>query len=317
MDVLLRVRADAAGLATWLDVLQRALPHVVWHATEAIDPTVRARIEVAVVANPPPGSLQGFPRLRLIQSLWAGVDRLLDDPTLPANCVLARMVDPQLATAMAESVQWAVLSLHRHFFRYADQQTAGLWRPLPQRGAHQFKVAVLGMGEMARPAILRLLAMGYPVKAWSQSGIWPGSVPYGLTIFGGTRGLNATVSGAEVVINLLPLTPATRNFLNRRFFSQMALGASLVNFARGAHLVADDLLQALQSGRLSHAVLDVFDAEPLPAGHPFWSQPQITVLPHVSALTDPDSAAMVVAQQLRCWQDGLAVAHVVDRTKGY
>ncbi|HAJ86975.1 MAG TPA: glyoxylate/hydroxypyruvate reductase A, partial [Pseudomonas sp.] len=167
MDLLLCGSFDSEERDAWVVELQRAMPDARWHLHA---PTQNAgRIVAAVVANPPPGSLQGLPGLRLIQSLWAGVDRLLDDPSLP-DVPLARMVDPAMSAAMAETALWATLSLHRRFFDYAQQQRDRHWYPLPQRRADEIEVAVLGMGQMGRTCARRLLETGYRVTGWNLHG---------------------------------------------------------------------------------------------------------------------------------------------------
>jgi glyoxylate/hydroxypyruvate reductase A len=300
MQVLLCGELDAAEWQTWRAALATAMPEAAWLDTGQAR-AAGAAVTAAVVANPPPGSLQGLPGLRLIQSLWAGVDRLLADPSLPAGVPVARMVDPAMTAAMAETALWAVLSLHRGFYDYAAQQRQGLWQPLPQRRADEVSVCVLGQGEMGRAVAARLAALGYRVQGWRRS-----SGP-----------LAQALAGAQIVINLLPLTPATRGLLNAAAFAALPPGAAMVNLGRGAHLVDADLLAALDSGRLRHAVLDVFHTEPLPAGHPFWAHPQVTVLPHAAAATDERSAADVVAANLRSLRDGAPLQHLVDRTRGY
>jgi len=298
MDVLLVAALPADEVHTWRRCLADAAPEVRWFDAGAggFDP---ATIEAAVVANPPPGRLQGLPRLRLIQSLWAGVDRLLADPTLP-HVPLARMVDPAMSAAMAETALWATLALHRGFFAYARQQQAALWRQHPQRRADEVSVLVLGQGEMGHAVAARLRGQGYRVRGWRRG-----------------EALAALLAGSEIVINLLPLTAATLGLLDARFFAALSAGASIVNLARGAHVVDADLLAALDRGHLAHAVLDVFHTEPLPAEHPYWGHPRVTVLPHAAALTDERSAAQVVAANLRALRDGRPLAHVVDRARGY
>ena len=302
MNVLLCGDFDPGEEDTWRAALTAALPSAHWFdlaAARAADDS----IEVAVVANPPPGSLQGLPALRLVQSLWAGVDRLLNDPTLPAGVPIARMVDPAMNAAMAETALWAVLALHRGFFVYAECQRRGEWRPHAQRRADEVPVLVLGQGAMGSAVSDRLRAQGYPVTGWRRSD--------------GPAALWQTLPQAAIVINLLPLTAETRGLLDARFFAAMASAAGLVNLARGAHVVETDLLAALDRGQLSHAVLDVFQVEPLPPQHPFWHHPQVTVLPHAAAATDPRSAAQVVADNLQRLARGDALRHLVDRHRGY
>lgn len=300
LNVLLSGRFDATERQAWWQALREAAPQCHWHRDDT--PFDRASIDAAVVANPEPGSLDGLPKLRLIQSLWAGVDKLLADATLPPQVPLARMVDPAMNAAMAETALWAVLGLHRRFFDYAALQARATWQPQPQRRADEIGVLVLGAGQMGSAVAARLSAQGYRVVAWRAREAMP---------------LAPLLASAEIVINLLPLTPATRGLIDARFLAALPRGASLVNLARGAHVVDADLLAALDSGHLHRAVLDVFHAEPLPAEHPFWRHPRVTVLPHVAALTDERSAARVVAANLTALSQGEAIAHAVDRARGY
>lgn len=311
--VLLCGDFDAHERADWLAALSGALPDVQW-LDRAAALAQAQEVHAAVVANPPPGSLQGLPRLRLIQSLWAGVDRLLVDSSLPAGVPLARMVDPAMTTAMVETALWAVLSLHRGFFAYAQAQREGRWQPHAQRRADEVSVLVLGQGEMGRAVAARLTQQSYQVSGWRRSDILPSA--QGSPDTSGALPLDL-LSKAQIVVNLLPLTAQTRGLLDHRFFAALPPKASLVNLARGAHVVDADLIAALDSGHLRHAVLDVFNTEPLPAGHRYWSHPQVTVLPHAAAMTDARSAADVVAKNLRALQRGDALAHLVDRMRGY
>jgi glyoxylate/hydroxypyruvate reductase A len=300
LTVLFAGRFESAEREAWWEALRAAAPQVVWRREDA--PFDRHAIDAAVVANPEPGLLASLPRVRLIQSLWAGVDRLLADATLPAGVPLARMVDPAMSTAMAETALWAVLGLHRRYFDYQAQQGARAWRQLPQRRADEVAVCVLGAGAMGSAVAARLAGQGYRVSTWRARDGGP---------------LAAALREAEIVINLLPLTAATRGLLDARAFGAMPRGASLVNLARGAHVVDADLLAALDAEQLRRAVLDVFASEPLPPEHPFWRHPKVTVLPHVAALTDERSAAAVVAGNLEALARGELLAHVVDRSRGY
>jgi glyoxylate/hydroxypyruvate reductase A len=319
MNLLLAGDFDEAERDEWAAALRAALPgHRLCLARgELPDDTIAA----AIVANPPPGGLAGLPRLRLIQSLWAGVDRLLADTSLPHGVPIARMVDPAMNQAMAETALWATLALHRGFFTYGAQQRAGQWRQQGQRRADEVAVLVLGFGQMGRTVARALLRQGYPVAAWRR-GAAPAAAPpdpalAGVTLHTGAPALAAALPTAQVLINLLPLTPDTRGLLDARLLATLPRGAGLVNLARGAHLVDTDLLAALASGQIGHAVLDVFHAEPLPAGHPFWGHPQVTVLPHVAALTDARSAAAAVARNIEALAQGAPLQHLVERLAGY
>jgi len=314
VNLLLAGDFEASERDQWHRALAQAMPQ---HHLVAVDELFdRTRIEVAIVANPPPGSLRGLPRLRLIQSLWAGVEGLFSDDTVPPDVPIARMVDPALATAMAETAVWAVLSLHRGFYAYQRQQRQMLWRQLPQLRADELPITMLGLGTMGMACVRALAPLGYRITAWTRSDT-PRDLPPGAVHVHGDDALFPCLRGSSIVINLLPLTPATRGLLDARFFAAMPRGAALVNLARGAHVVEADLRAALGSGRLGHAVLDVFEREPLDPKHPFWRHPRVTVLPHAAALTDPRSAAPLVAANVRAVLDGQPIAHVVDRARGY
>ncbi len=311
MSILVAADFSAGEWAAWWPALHAALPGE--QLLRERGATAAADIDIALVANPASGALQGLPALQLIQSLWAGVDTLLADPGVPTNVPLARMVDPLMTEAMAQTALWAVLGLHRGFFAYAERQRAGQWRQHAQRRAGDIPVAVLGLGQMGRGVAQRLARNGYPVLGWSTRN----TVVDGVATSAGDAALPHLLAAARIVINLLPLTPATRGFFNAARFAQMKRGTSLVNLARGAHVVEADLLAALDNGHLSHAVLDVFNTEPLPTDHAFWVHPQVTVLPHIAALTDARSAAQVVAGNAQALRQGTPLQHLVDRVRGY
>lgn len=311
MTILLAASFDDHERAAWTAALQTALPGEHFVTTGTDGPA--EGIDIAIVANPPDGALRGVPKLKLIQSLWAGVDKLMADDSVPRDVPIARMVDPAMNAAMAETALWAVLSLHRGYFRYAALQHEARWSPHGQQRADEITVAVLGLGEMGRAAARRLVAQGYRVLGWSTR---PAQID-GVSAHAGEAALNDVLAAADIVVNLLPLTPHTRDLFRAETFARMKPQVSLVNLARGAHVVETDLLAALDSGQLQHAVLDVFRTEPLPPDHPLWRHPRVTVLPHAAAQTDPRSAAAVAAANVRAARAGLPVAHLVDRTRGY
>ncbi len=275
--------------------------------------TDKNAVEIALVANPPRGELAQYPRLRFIQSLWAGVDRLLGDPTLPESIPVARLVDPTMAQSMLESVAAATLFVHRQYPAYLGQQQRAHWRELPQSSAGRCKVGILGYGQMGRPAAHALAALGFRVSAWGRHPREESTVEYSW----GAAGLERVLTGARILINLLPLTRDTAGILDARLFEPLAAGAALINLGRGGHLNEEDLLGALQTQRLGHAVLDVFRQEPLPPEHPFWSHPRVTVLPHAAAATDPESAAPIAVRNILAFRAGQAPVGLVSRSLGY
>jgi glyoxylate/hydroxypyruvate reductase A len=270
-------------------------------------------IDAALIWRPPPGLLASLPKLQLIAALGAGIDHVLADPSLPASVPIVRLVDPYMTAAMSEYVQLQVLRLHRQEPTYLAQQRERVWRELPQPNAAERRVGVLGLGELGRDAALKLSVLGFDVAGWSRTA----RKVRGITCFHTADGLQVLLARSEILVCLLPLTPATEGILNGKLFAGLPRGAAVVNCARGRHLVEADLTAALDSGQLSAAVLDVFREEPLPPHHPFWGDPRITITPHVAAATHAPTAAPIVAENLRRLHQGRPLLHVVDRVRGY
>lgn len=295
----------------WLSALAAADPGLevrVW--PDIGDP---AEIDYAFLWKQPRGILDGLENLKAIFSLGAGVDHVLRDDSLPVHVPLVRMVDPTLVSGMVEFVVMRVLHYHRHMPAYESQQREGLWRPLPQVPAPQRRVGILGMGELGSAAGRALAAFGFDVTGWSRTAK---DLP-GLRCRAGADGLDAMLAQTEILVCLLPLTGDTRGILNRDTLSRLPRGAFLINAARGGHLVEDDLIPLLDAGHLAGATLDVFAVEPLPAGHPFWTHPAITVLPHAAAVTHPVTAARIIAGNIARHRAGQGLLNVVDRGRGY
>jgi glyoxylate/hydroxypyruvate reductase len=291
----------------WVEPLTAALPdHVVVDGSEPHD---HDRIDVAVVGNVPTEGLTSYRRLALIQSLWMGVDRFLDHPGVPDHVPIARMVDPGMPRAMAETVVAHVLGLHRLLPFYRAQAATRTWAEHAQPFASDRTVAIMGLGTLGTAAVAALIPFGFRLVGWNRSGA---------AVTGVEVGDFAWVLGqADIVVNLLPLTPQTTDCFDAAAFALMRPGASFVNLGRGHHVVDDDLLAALDSGHLTHAVLDVFRTEPLPAEHRFWTHPRVTVTPHVAADSDPRSCTEVIAQNVRRVAAGETPAHLIDRQRGY
>lgn len=261
-------------------------------------------VEILVVGNPPGENLLRFDGLRFVQSTWAGVDRLIERaPLVP----IARMVAPELTELMTEFVLTATLFLHRRFPSYRRDQARGRWQPRPTLPAGERRVGILGFGELGRPAAHRLAEAGFEVTAWART---PRSDR--VEVYTGKEGWERLLSHSEILVNLLPLTAETRGILDRTAFATLPRGAAVVNAARGAHVVEADLLEALDRGHLSDAVLDVFDQEPLAADHPFWFHDRVTVMPHVAAPSDPDDLAPHVAANIRRFLEGEAPRFLVQ-----
>lgn len=263
------------------------------------------------IIHAPGGGLSDFTpyrHVRLVQSLWAGVERIVGNPTLTQP--LARMVDPGLTRGMAEWCLGWVMRAHLGMDRHAQD---GIWRNTafpPLAGARQ--VTILGMGELGTAVARQLAHAGFRVAGWSASGRGPD----GVEMMAGDAGLQAALARAEILVCLLPDTPGTRDLLDRDRLAMLPAGAVILNPGRGTLIVEDDLLAALD-GHLGHAVLDVFRTEPLPPAHPFWAHPRVTVTPHIAAATRPETASRVVAANLRRLMAGETPLYLVDRQRGY
>ena len=309
MALLFRSTVDSA--ARWraqLTLLTRELEVRVW--PEIGNP---AEIDYALVWRPEPGFLASLPNLKLILSLGAGVDHLLGDPLLPRHLPIVRLVDPHLTHAMSEYVVLQVLRLHRRDLEYRTQQQAVVWRELDQPNAAERRVGILGLGELGQDAAKKLTALGFDVAGWSRGE----RTIAGVRCHAGAPGLPPLLGRSEILVCLLPLTAETEGILNARTLAQLPKGAALVNAARGAHLVEEDLLAALASGQISAAVLDVFRQEPLPADHPFWHHPRIVMTPHVAAFTNPATAAPIILDNIRRFEEGRPLLNRIDPARGY
>ncbi|MDI6747930.1 MAG: glyoxylate/hydroxypyruvate reductase A [Rhodocyclaceae bacterium] len=306
---------DNAGertYAAWVAALQAAMPDERIVGFRQLGAADKNLATLAIVANPDPADLRQLPQLRWVHSVWAGVERLVADlGDTPLQIV--RLVDPQMAETMAEAALAWTLYLHRDMPAYARQQRSNTWRALPHVRPENRRVGLLGLGSLGAASAQRLLAAGFRVSGWSRT---PKSLP-GIASFAGADGLAAMLRQTDILICLLPLTAQTRGLLDRDALARLPQGAALINFARGPIVVDADLRAALDSGHLDHAVLDVFDAEPLPVEQWHWQHPRVTVLPHCTAQTDLPSAAAIVAAAVRRYRKDGIVPGNVDPGRGY
>jgi glyoxylate/hydroxypyruvate reductase A len=296
-----------ANADAWLRELRASAPELrflAWpEAKEA------AAVEAAVVWRPPAGMLRQFPNLRVICAMGAGVDDLLDPAVAPPAVPLVRLVDPVMTERMASYVLAVILEHQRQLGRYRAQQAERVWRPLAHADTSALRVGVMGLGAMGRASAALLAAVGYEVAAWSRR---PKSHA-GVRCYAGRAQWRAFLARSDVLVCLLPLTPATRGILGRATFEALPEGALVINAARGEHLIEADLIAALDSGRLAGAVLDVFPTEPLPQDHPLWRHPKVLITPHVASLSSPASGAAQIAAALRAIRAGRTPDHLVDR----
>jgi glyoxylate/hydroxypyruvate reductase A len=309
--VAILFKSTPAAQARWQPFLAAAWPERdIRYWPETGD---KAAIDYALVWHPEPGLLASLPNLKMIVSLGAGIDHLLRDPHLPPEIPILRLVDPHMTQAMCEYVALQVLRLHRQDVDYRAQQAAAVWRERPQKNASERAVGILGFGVLGEAAGRNLQGLGFDVAGWSRT---PRQVR-GIATYSGAAGLDRMLARSEILVCLLPMTRETEGILDAALFARLPRGAALVNAGRGRHLVEADLLDALDAGQLSAAVLDVFRDEPLPAGHPFWRHPRIVITPHVAAETNPPTAAAIIAAAIRDFEAGKPVENLVDTSRGY
>lgn len=295
----------------WSEMLHAHLPDLeirIW--PEAGD---LGQIDAALVWRPPAGLLATLPRLRLIASLGMGVDHIFADPHLPASVPVARIVDADMVERMGEYVVMELLRLHRRVEELERLKSKRRWRRLLPRSNEERRVGVMGLGAIGSSVARRIAAMGFPVAGWSRT---PKALE-GIECHAGPGGLAPFLARSDVLVCLLPLTPETRDVLDRDVLRSLPRGAYLINCARGEHLVEEALLTALDEGHLHGASLDVFRTEPLPPEHPFWGHPRIRITPHVAGPTNPRTAAAQVAENLSRLGAGKPLLNTVTTDRGY
>jgi glyoxylate/hydroxypyruvate reductase len=259
------------------------------------------------------GELRRYPNLKAIFSLGAGVEKLLRDKDLPAGVPIVRMVDHALTTGMSEYVVLHVLRYHRRMPELEALQRRAQWSELESPPGWERRVGILGLGVLGSDAAVKLAGLGFDVAGWSNRAK---QIP-GVKSFTGDDGLSELLARSEILVCLLPLTAATTGILNARRFAQMPRGAFLINAARGGHVVEGDLLAALDTGQIGHATLDVVSEEPLPATHPFWRHPRLTLTPHNASLTWPPTAAKHIVGNIRRHEAGQPMSPLVDPAREY
>lgn len=276
--------------------------------TEAGNP---AEVDYVIYApNSPLQDFTPYTRTKAVLNLWAGVEKIVGNATLTQP--LCRMVDTGLTEGMVEWVVGHTLRHHLGMDRHILNPDH-IWNPTCPPLARERPVAMLGMGALGLACARALMALNFPVTGWSRTE----KTGLGLPCLHGEDGLQAALSGAEIVVTLLPKTPDTENLLNARRLGWMRKGAVILNPGRGALIDDDALLAALDAGQIGHATLDVFRTEPLPQDHPFWSHPRVTVTPHIAADTRALTASQVLVENIRRGQAGMPFLNLVDRARGY
>ncbi len=303
-------KADPVRGAVWAELFARQMPELPFR----IWPDMGDPSDVRYLAawQPPEDLSARFPNLEVLFSTGAGTDHF-DFSVIPETLPVVRMVESGIVKGMVEYVTLAVLSVHRDWQTYRNQQRAAQWQAHRVYPPSSRRVGVLGLGMLGRAVLDKLRGFGFDCAGWSRS---PRQIQ-GVECYAGDEGLSEFLARTDILICLLPLTDSTRGILSKPLFDQLPQGATLINVGRGGHLVQQDLLQALDEGRLASAILDVCEPEPLPPEHPLWHHPKVLLTPHIASMTQPETAVEAVVDNLRRHRVGLPMVGLVDRARGY
>ncbi len=297
----------------WHELLS-AEREVVLERKPGIDPS----ITYAVVWKQKPNMLAGLPNLKVIFSVGAGVDHIIEDATVPADVPVVRVIAEDLTRHMIEYVVWRVLDHHRQGRQYREHQRLRAWHELDQRNAGDVSVGIMGFGQLGRAAAGALMALGFRINGWSRSA----HAMEGVSSYSGDAGLVPFLNATDILVVLLPLTRATTGIIDYKLLKELrrrnALGgAVLINAGRGRLQKEADILRALEDGTLKEASLDVFEIEPLPKTSPLWNHPRVFVTPHAAATSDPEHLAPIMLRQMTAYERGEGLENLIDREAGY
>ncbi|MDN3203602.1 2-hydroxyacid dehydrogenase [Algoriphagus sediminis] len=292
----------------WIDVIKKEKPDLDIQVYPNINNP--EKVEAVMVWQHPPGILSEFPNLKLVSSMGAGVDHILTDKEIPSEVPIVRIVDEKLTWSMTNYVVMGVLNFHRQIKRYQKDQKEKVWDM--SNPEIPVTIGVMGVGALGGDVIDKLRYMDFEVLGYGFSEKTGLDYPY----YSKDR-LEEFLNEINVLICLLPLTKDTEDILNKELFEKCNPGTYIINVARGKHLVDEDLIEALDSGHLSGALLDVYRVEPLPKDHPFWAHEKIQFTPHIASVTNPKAAAPQVLENLDRLKEGKELLNLVDREKGY
>jgi glyoxylate/hydroxypyruvate reductase A len=301
-----------ADIDQWLKILKKKLPMERIVKFSNLKKSDYKKIEVAIVANPNPTEVKKLVNLKWIQSVWVGVEKLVESFKIE-RVKIVRLVDPEMNRTMSEAVLSWVLYLHRDMHFYQVQQNKRVWKEADYIKPSKKIVSIIGLGELGSASAAKLIENGFNVCGWSRGKKNIKKVKS----FTGELGLKNMLKQTDILVCLIPLTRNTKYLLNYKMLSYLKKGASIINFARGAIINAKDLVKHLNSGRIKHAVLDVFEQEPLPKTSVLWKHKNVTVLPHISAHTDMDTASSIVCKNIKMYRLKNRIPKSVDMARGY
>ena len=309
-EAIAYISRDTDGVL-WKKALEAALGPIDFRTLDNLGD--KAGIEVVLAWKPPAGLIASFPNVKLIVSLGMGVDHLLADDKLPEGVPIVRIMDDGLVGQMSEYALYWALRHHRDIDKYAASQRAKQWKVEDFVDTLHRRIGILGLGTIGQDTAKKFAALGFPTAGWSRT---KKSLP-GIETFHGPDGLARVLAQSDILVNVLPLTRDTKGLLDAKLFAALPRGAYLINMARGGHVVDEALLAALDSGHLSGAALDVFNQEPLPQEHRYWTHPRVKVTPHVAGATNPRTASPGVIENIRNVRAGKPLINTVDPKSGY
>lgn len=295
----------------WLDQFAVQFPQLKVQEWQTI--TNPESVEHGIAWQPSPAYFSRFPKLKTIFNLGAGVDAILSNPAVPEHVQIVRIEDGGMAAQMNQYFSYFLLHYYRDMDIYQQQQKLSQWQAQPFKAAKDFRVGILGLGQLGSQLSQHLQVFGFDVAGWSRSK----KQIDGITTYAGPEQLNQFLQRTDALCCLLPLTPATQGILNYQTLSQLAPGAVVINAARGGHLVDQDLLQLLHQGHLRGAVVDAFEEEPLNPKHNFWQHPKILLTPHCAAQSEPAICVEQIGRKLEAIASNQPFTGLVDRHQGY
>lgn len=267
------------------------------------------RVQLAVAWNQPKNVFESYPNLKIISSLGAGAGHLLNDPTIPDHIQFTKIYDPSMVTQMNDYVHACILSILLKLNHYRRAEN---WDPKPKYSREDLTIGIMGLGNIGKETALYLSNRGFRVLGLSSS---KKDLPKIQTF--SSDSISDFLSRVNILVNLLPLTKETEGILDLDLFKKLKNPSYIINVARGSHLVDEDLIYALDTEIVESAYLDVFNEEPLPSSHPFWSRDKIFITPHIAAISDPDNVAAAVVDNYKRLLSGIELQNVVNRAKGY
>lgn len=300
--------APGRNVSIWKEIIERENQNIkVEIYPDISDPN---EIEMLMLWQHPKGIVGDYKNVKFISSMGAGVDHIINDSSIPESLPITRIKDEKLTFSMTNYVIMGVLNFHRRWKYFQENKDQKIWdMSSPEVDV---KIGVMGVGELGGDVLDKLSYLGFQVAGYGNSQKKIFNFPY---YYG--EDLEEFLQEVNIVVCLLPLTPNTENFIDKKFLQKCQPGTFLINAARGKHLVENDLIDALDTGHISGALLDVYREEPLPANHPFWNHPNIFMTPHIASVTNPAAAAPQIAANCKRFISGKPLKNIIDREKGY